>query len=147
MLDARTRDADGIDFLECVGADQMYGNLAGDDDERRRVHVRVGDAGHRVCCSRSGGDEDVAGSAGSASITFGHVDGPLLVPHEIVGDALACAPEFVVNVQYGAPGISKNCIDALPDKGFDEDFSSGGPIHEAGLYASEPSYVKFILLR
>ena len=42
------RDADRVAFLEGVGADQMRRHLAGDADERDRIHHRVGEAGDRV---------------------------------------------------------------------------------------------------
>jgi hypothetical protein len=53
VLDDRQRDAGRVDLLERVTADQLATNLAGDADERRRVHPRVRDRGHEVCRARA----------------------------------------------------------------------------------------------
>ena len=53
VLDDRHRDAGRVDLLERVGADQARAHLAGDADERRRVHPRVGDRRHEVRRARA----------------------------------------------------------------------------------------------
>jgi hypothetical protein len=62
-------------------------------------------------------------------------------------DAIASAPEFVVDVQDGAARIAEDGVDTFIGECLDEYFGASGPIHEAGLYASLPLFVKFILLR
>ena len=41
VLDHRHRDADRVGLLEAVGAEQFGAHLAGDEDDRHRVHHRV----------------------------------------------------------------------------------------------------------
>ena len=48
MLGDRPADLDHRRFLEGVGADDVGGDLAGDGDDRQRVHLGVGQAGHQV---------------------------------------------------------------------------------------------------
>jgi len=42
VLDARPSDADCVDFLKSISANQMRRHLPGDHDDGRRVHVGVG---------------------------------------------------------------------------------------------------------
>ena len=53
VLGAAAGDAGRIAFLEGVGADQMGRHLAGDADQRDRVHERVGEPGDGVGRARS----------------------------------------------------------------------------------------------
>ena len=57
VLGAAAGDAGRIAFLERVGADEMGRHLAGDADERNRVHQRVGEPGDGVGRAGAGGDE------------------------------------------------------------------------------------------
>ena len=57
VLDDRRRHARDVALLERVGADQMAAYLAGDADERRRVHPGIGDRRDEIGCARSGGCE------------------------------------------------------------------------------------------
>ncbi|WP_440087579.1 hypothetical protein [Stenotrophomonas sp. S11A1a] len=47
MLDDRHRQAEHIQFLEGVGAQQRRADLAGDGDHRYRIQHRIGNAGTR----------------------------------------------------------------------------------------------------
>ena len=53
VLCAGPRDADGVGFLKSVGADELARHLTADDDQRRRIHVSVGDAGDRIGRARA----------------------------------------------------------------------------------------------
>jgi hypothetical protein len=44
VLGARPGDADGVAFLEGIIADQVRRHLAGDADQRDRIHQRIGQA-------------------------------------------------------------------------------------------------------
>ncbi len=57
VLGAGARDADGVAFLEGVGADERGRNLAGDADERNGVHQRVLQRRHGIGRAGAGGDE------------------------------------------------------------------------------------------
>ena len=48
VLCAGPRDAGRVGFLESVIADQVRRDLAGQADDRHRVHQRVGQAGDRI---------------------------------------------------------------------------------------------------
>jgi hypothetical protein len=48
----------------------------------------------------------------------------LLMSDEVVSDALTCPPKFIVNVEYSATGIPKDCIDTFEAQCFDQDFGT-----------------------
>ena len=73
VLDDRDRDAGDVALLERVGADQVRAHLAGDADERRRVHPRVGDRRDEVRRARARGRDRDADAAGRARVALGHV--------------------------------------------------------------------------
>ena len=123
MLGAVARDADGVGFLERVGADQRGRHLAGDDDHRDRIHQRVGDAGDRVGRARAGGDEHDAGLAGRAGIAFGRVRRRLLVADEDVADAVLLE-QRVVDRQHRAAGIAEHDLHAEIAQRLDQDIGS-----------------------
>ena len=87
-------------------------HLAGDADERRRVHPGVGDRRDEVRRARAGrGDRD-ADLARGARVALGHVAGALLVPGEHVPDGRS-ARERVVGRQDRAAGDPEGDFDAL----------------------------------
>src|SRR3546814_11423907 len=65
-------------LLKGVGADQMGGHLAGEDDDGDRIHKRVGDAGDGVRRAGAGGDEHDARLAGGSRVTLRRMHGGLL---------------------------------------------------------------------
>ena len=109
MLHARPRDTDRIDFLEGILADGVRGYLAGDDDQRDRIHVRRRDARDRVRHARSGGNEGDADAPRCTRIAVGRVHRTLLVPHQHVLD-LVLLEELVVDVENGAARIAENVV-------------------------------------
>jgi len=44
-------DADNVGLLKCVVSYQAAWNLTGEDNHGGGVHVGIGDAGNRVCCT------------------------------------------------------------------------------------------------
>src|SRR4029077_596000 len=84
VLDDRGGHAGDVALLEGVGPDQVAPDLAGDADERRRVHPGVGDRGDEVGRTRARRGEGDADAAGRACVAFGHVPGTLLVAREHV---------------------------------------------------------------
>ena len=71
----------------------LRADLAGDGDDRDRVHLGVGEAGDEVGrAGAAGGDAD-AGLAGGAGVAVGHEPAALLVPRqdgaELLGDRVS----------------------------------------------------------
>ena len=112
VLGARPRDADRVAFLEGVVADEMGRHLAGDADDRDRIHQRVGQAGDGVGGAGTGGDENDADLAGRAGVAFGGVNGALLVADENVLEAILLK-QLIVDRQHGAARIAENVLNAL----------------------------------
>ena len=86
VFGAGARDAERVGFLERVAADQLGGNLAGDGDDRNRIHHGVDQAGHQVGRARTGGRAAHAHLAGGARVSFRREAGVLLMPHQNVLD-------------------------------------------------------------
>src|SRR5581483_11866342 len=99
-------------LLEGVGADQVRVDLAGDRDERGRVHPRVGDRGHEVRRAGPGGRDRDARPAGRTGVALRHVAGALFVAGEHVPDRRA-ARDRVVGGQDRPAGDAEHHVDAL----------------------------------
>ena len=82
VLHDRQGDADDVGLLEGVGAHPRGAHLAGDRDQRHRVHVGVGDRGHEVGRAGPRGGRADPGPPGDLRVPFGHVAGTLLVAHQ-----------------------------------------------------------------
>ena len=80
--------ADDVSFLECVGAEQCGGHLAGNCDEGDGVHVCVCDCGQQVGCAGAGGCDAHAGLAAGHGVALGCVTCTLLVADQDVADLL-----------------------------------------------------------
>ena len=86
MLGAAAGDADGVAFLEGVGANGGGADLSGDADHGDGVHVGVHERGDQVGGGGPGGDHGDAGASGDVGVALGHVAGALFVAHEDVAD-------------------------------------------------------------
>ena len=117
MLGAVAGDADGIGFLKSVGADQRGRNLTGDDDHRNGIEKSVGNSGHGIGRSGTGGDEHHARLAGGAGVALGGMCCACFVADEDVANALI-AEQFVIDGQDCAAGIAEHIFDALIDQAF-----------------------------
>ncbi len=84
VLRHRHGDAADVGLLEGIGADGGRGHLAGDRDERHRVHVGVGDRRHQVGRPRSRGRHADAHPAGRDGVALRGVAGALLVADQDV---------------------------------------------------------------
>ena len=124
VLGAGAGDADGVGLLEGVVADHEGRDLAGEDDDRDRVHQRVGHAGDGVGGAGAGGDEDDAGLAGGAGVALGGVGRGLLVAHEDVADVVLLE-DRVVDRQHRAAGIAEDGVDALVLQGLNDHLGAG----------------------
>jgi hypothetical protein len=124
VLGAGPGDADGVAFLEGVGADQVGGDLAGDDDQRNGIHQGVDDAGDRVGGAGTRGDQDHSGLAGGACIAFSRMGGALLVADQDVLQ-LRLREERVINRQHRAARIAEQHLDALVEERAHDHFGAG----------------------
>ena len=106
------RDADRVAFLEGVGADQRRRHLAGQADERDRIHQRVLQRRHRVGRARSRGHQHDARLAGRARIAFGGMAGALLVADEDVLDVVLLE-QLVIDRKDRAARIAEQVQDAV----------------------------------
>ena len=86
VLGDRHRDAADVRLLEGVRADRLGGDLAGDRDQRDRVHVRVGDRGDEVGGAGARGRHADADLAGGLGVAGGRVARALLVADQDVPD-------------------------------------------------------------
>ena len=111
MLGAVARDADRVRFLERVGADQVRRDLAGDDDDRDRIHQRIGEPGDDVRRAGTGCDEHDARLARRPRIAFGGMRRAAFLADEDVADTLLLE-QRVVDRQDGAAGIAEHDLDA-----------------------------------
>ena len=123
VLGDGARDADDVRLLEGVVANERARHLAGEDHERRGVHVGVGDAGDGVGRAGAGGDEHHAGPAGGAGVALGHVGRALLVAHQNVLDILDIVQGFV-NLQQGPAGVAEDVLDLLTPQTLEKYFGS-----------------------
>ena len=73
------------------------GHLAGDGDERHRVHLGVGQAGDEVERPGARGGHHHARLAGGAGISLGREDAPLLVPRQDRPDPVAVPGQRLVH--------------------------------------------------
>ncbi len=117
-------NADRVAFLERIRADEMGRDLAGDDDERDRIHQRVDHAGDGVGGAGAGGDEDDADLAGGAGIAFSRMGRALLVPDQDVLQ-LVLLEQRVVDRQHGAARIAENRVHALIEQRADNHLCAG----------------------
>ena len=88
VLGAGAGDADSVSLLERIRANHERGHLAGQNDQRDRIHQRVGQAGHRIGGAGARGHQHNTGLAGRAGIAFGGMHRTLLVPDQNVLDGV-----------------------------------------------------------
>ena len=129
MLYAWPRDANSVNFLKCVSSDQVLWDLSRNHDDGRRVHVCVGDAGHRIRRAWTRGDKHHADAPCSTCITLCHVDCALLMADEVMRDSIARAPELVVDVKHSTAGIAKDRVDTFKGERLDQHLSASRHSH------------------
>ncbi len=122
MLGAGARYAERVRFLKCIAADELGGNLAGESDNRYRVHHGVDQTGDEVRRAGSGCRATDADSSRGARVAFGGETGVLLVPHQDVADLVII--QRVVEGERNAAGISENAIDILADQALEQNLSA-----------------------
>ena len=124
VLHAGARNAHRVDLLERIQPDGVRRHLAGEDHHRDRIHVRRGDAGHRVGEAGPGGDQAHPDLVARARIAVGGMRRPLLVAHEHVLH-LVLLEELVVDVEHRPAGIAENILDPLLLQAANDDLCAG----------------------
>ncbi|MDT4858074.1 hypothetical protein FQZ97_925250 [compost metagenome] len=112
VLDAGTRDTDGVAFLEGVLADGRSRHLPADDDHGDGIHVGGGDAGDGIGHARSAGHEADADLLRRARIGIGGVHGGLLVTNQDMLE-FVLLENRVVDVKHRAAGVAENVFHAF----------------------------------
>ena len=112
VLGAAAGDANGIAFLESVGADQVSRDLSRDHDQRDGVHQGVDDAGHRVGRSWSRRHQYNTRLARRPGIPLRRVRGALFVPDENMAEP-GFMKKCVIDRQNGPAWITEKVGDAL----------------------------------
>ncbi len=124
VLHHRVGGAHDVGLLERVGADGVHAHLAGDDDHRNGIHVRVGDRGDHVRGARSGGHDAHADLAGGQRVAFGRMAGGLLVAHQHEAE-LRIVLDGIVDGQNRAAGNAEDVLDPQILQRTDQRFGAG----------------------
>src|SRR6185312_9171586 len=98
---------------------------AGDGDDRRRIHLGVGEASDEVGGAGAAGGHADADFAGGAGVAVGHEPAALLVARQNGPQPVLDFGERLVDGHGGAAGIGEHDLDALANEGFDEDIGAG----------------------
>ena len=124
VLGDRHRDAGDVGLLEGVGAHERLGHVAGDEHDRRGVHIRGGDGGDEVRRAGAAGGQAHAGAAGCAGIAIGGMARVLLMRGQDVADAVLPLVQLVVDRQHSASGEAEDGAHALFNEALDQDCCS-----------------------
>jgi len=100
-------DADDVGLLEGVRSHRGGEDLAGDREQRDRVHVGVRYGGDQVGGAGAAGGDGDADAAGRGGIALGRVAGALFVAHQDVAN-LGLRHELVVERNDGAAGDAED---------------------------------------
>ena len=114
----------------------LRGDLAGDGDDRDRIHHRVHQAGDQVGGAGTGGGAADADFAGGARVAFGGEGGILLVPDQHVADVVVV--QGVIEGQGDAAGIAEDAIHAFPGQTFQQHFRAA---HQGSTYGKTAPWI------
>ena len=118
VLGDAARDADGVAFLEGIGADRGRRHLTGDAHHGDRVHVCVAQRRDHVGGGRSTGHHGDAGTTGDVGVALRHVAGALFVAYEDVPDG--AVEQGIVGRQDAATRQAEHHFDTLHLEGLDQ---------------------------
>ena len=130
VLRDRQRDAGHVGLLEGIRADEGGSDLAGDRDDRDRVHHGVGQPGDQVRRARARRWPCTRRPGPSPRIAVGREGRVLLVPHEDVVHRIV--EQGVIGGHDRAAGIAEDHVDALPHQTFPDDLGA------SALHGIEP---------
>ena len=116
--------ADNVSFLECVGTEQLGGNLTGDGDQGDGVHVGVSDCGQQVGGAGAGGCDAHAGLAAGDSVALSCVACSLLVTDQDVTNLLGIV-QGIVGRQNSSTRQAENVSHTQVFEGADDCLRTG----------------------
>ena len=118
------RDAGNVGLLEGVGAHERLGHVAGDEHDRRGVHICGGDGGDEVRRAGAAGGDAHACAAGRAGVAVGGMTRVLFMRGQNVADAVLPLVQLVVDRQHSASGKAEDDARTLLNEAFDQDCCS-----------------------
>ena len=124
VLRHRRAAADHVRLLEGVPAHDRGVDLAGDRDQRDRVHEGGGEARDHVQRAGAGGRHHHPRLAAGSGVAVRHVGAALLVAHQDVPQ-LGMAGQVLVDGQVGPARVAEYELDSLPLEGFEDHVRSG----------------------
>ncbi len=107
MLSAGPRNTHRVHFLKSVITDERNGHLPSDHNYGHRVHIRRGNAGHRIGGTRATGDQRHTNLASDPGISICCMHCRLLMAHENMPDGILLC-ELVINIQHRTARITEN---------------------------------------
>ncbi len=116
MFGAGARDAEGVSFLECIAADQLGGDLAGERDHGNGVHHGIHQAGYQVGCAWTGGGAADSHASGGTREAFRGERGILFVTDQNMPDGVIV--EGVVQRQRYTAWIAENAVHVFANQAF-----------------------------
>ncbi|RMU40910.1 hypothetical protein ALP29_201009 [Pseudomonas syringae pv. avii] len=123
VLHDRPGDTDHIGLLECVGAHQGARYLTGQNHHRNGVHIRRGDTGNGIGCTRAGRHQHHTRLAGGARIAVGHVRSRLLVTNKDMADG-RFFEQGIVDMQEGTTRVPIDVLNSFVTQKADDHFSA-----------------------
>ena len=117
-------DAGDVHLLKGVAADQVAPDVAGDEDDGRRIHIGGGDARGQVGAAGAGGGKAHAHLARAAGITVSGMGRALFVGGQDVTDAVLIVVQLVIQIYDAAAGVAENGIHPLLQQAFHQYFSA-----------------------
>ena len=112
MFDHRQRHPEKVRFLEGALADHRLRHLAGDGDQRHRIHVSIGNGRDEVGGAGAAGGHANAGLAGGAGISFRGEGAALLVARQNRANAFGMG-QSLMDFHAGSAGIGENRVNAF----------------------------------
>ena len=117
-------DPGDVDLLEGILPEQRQADVAGDRDERDRIHMSGGDAGDQVGRAGSAGSEADAHLSGGAGVPVRGVGSALFVAGQDMMDLVLMLVERVIDVQDRPARITEDSVDSLLLQAFDHDLGT-----------------------
>src|SRR5262245_37090043 len=105
------RDRNDIHLLKGILAQEVRRNVAGNGDDRYRIAVGIGNAGHEVGRSGARGRQTDAHLSGGSGKSLSRMGGALFVLYADAADIVLL--EHVENLQIGPAGIAEQHFDAF----------------------------------
>ena len=120
----RHGDTGDIDLLERVLADQVLADVAGNENNRRGIHIGRRNTGSQVCCARSRCSKAYAYFSRASCISVRRMGCALFMRCQDVPDPVLVVIQSIVNIEDRAPRISEDGVHILFQETFHYDLSS-----------------------